>query len=397
MQVEFGGHPYLFVNPKYRGQYIPPAEAAKTDRWVNYGGDKLWPMPEGSGDAEHWSGPYSDPLDDGQYTATTAASDAGCSVHLEGPADPITGLRYSRDIGIGNHSPEISFHAVMQNASDHAIRWSVQSVSQYDTADPHRPGDYNHNFWAYAPVNPNSAYPDGYRVRSGLADDPSFQVVDGRFNLHWLYLENEVWLDSDAGWLGVMDQAAKYGMVERFRFDASKPYPGQASLIFYKNGAALELDKQEMPVLRSANPHDAPYYMEAEINSPMIRLEPGGSYAMDTHWFPVRTSGEFREVTEAGIICRSLVATLGSGEIQLSGRFGVFFPGTLTAHVFDDHGGEAAVVELERADPLRLVELNQKIKASKGATRISLHLSDDQGVDRGSLGEARIVNPGGES
>jgi len=27
MQVSFAGHPYLFVNPKYKGKYIPPEQA----------------------------------------------------------------------------------------------------------------------------------------------------------------------------------------------------------------------------------------------------------------------------------------------------------------------------------------------------------------------------------
>ena len=31
MQVSFNGHPYLFVNPVYKGKYIAPAEAA--GRW----------------------------------------------------------------------------------------------------------------------------------------------------------------------------------------------------------------------------------------------------------------------------------------------------------------------------------------------------------------------------
>src|SRR4051794_30200632 len=43
MQVVFGGHSFLFVNPKYVGQYFPPDPI----RWFNYGGDKLWPLPEG--------------------------------------------------------------------------------------------------------------------------------------------------------------------------------------------------------------------------------------------------------------------------------------------------------------------------------------------------------------
>src|SRR5258705_10797998 len=44
MQVTFDGHPYLFVNPKYAGRYLPPNPA----EWFNYGGDKLWPFPEGN-------------------------------------------------------------------------------------------------------------------------------------------------------------------------------------------------------------------------------------------------------------------------------------------------------------------------------------------------------------
>jgi hypothetical protein len=43
MQVTFDGHPYLFVNPEWEGKYIPPDQAA--GRWINYGGDKIWPLP----------------------------------------------------------------------------------------------------------------------------------------------------------------------------------------------------------------------------------------------------------------------------------------------------------------------------------------------------------------
>src|SRR6202795_1497635 len=36
MQVIFDGHPYLFVNQKYTGKYLPPSNK----EWFNYGGDK---------------------------------------------------------------------------------------------------------------------------------------------------------------------------------------------------------------------------------------------------------------------------------------------------------------------------------------------------------------------
>src|ERR1700720_1974454 len=65
MQVAFGSHSYLFVNSQYKGQYIPPSQAAEKGKWINYGGDKLWPLPEGREDGQHWPGPVSDLLDDG--------------------------------------------------------------------------------------------------------------------------------------------------------------------------------------------------------------------------------------------------------------------------------------------------------------------------------------------
>jgi uncharacterized protein DUF4380 len=397
MQVTFAGHAFLFVNPKYKGKYLPPAEAAKSGRWINYGGDKLWPLPEGRGDDQHWPGPISDVLDDGEYKFSVLSQGSTCAVRLEGPADPVTGLQYSREINIGSDSPAISFHAEMKNSTAHPIRWSVQSVTQYDIADPNDPARYNHDFWAFAPINPQSAFINGYAVQAGLADDPSFSVTDGLFTLHWLYLENEVWLDSDAGWIAIVDDAARYGMVERFQHVPGAEYPGKASVIFYKNGAALELDENGVPRLRTANVQQAPYYMEAELNSSMVRLEPGASYAMETRWFPVRAEKELRSVTSAGVVLRALAASVTAEGLQLSGKFGVFFPGKLVAHVFDLRGLEIAAVDLQPVDPQTAVELKQTIKAPTGAYRVSIHLDDEHGADCGSLGETEIRNLAKES
>ena len=51
--------------------------------------------------------------------------------------------------------------------------------------------------------------------RDGLANDPSFSVKGGMFRLNWKYLESEVWLDSTAGWVALVDGATHYAMVEK--------------------------------------------------------------------------------------------------------------------------------------------------------------------------------------
>src|SRR6478672_9483723 len=129
IQVSFAGHPYLFVNPKFAGKYFPPASG----QWFNYGGDKIWLLPESIEDEQHWAGD-SDILDDGPFTFRKVKEGKTCDIELTGPADPQTGIQFVRNISLDADSSRIRFHAVMKNISGHSLDWSMQSVSQYDTS-----------------------------------------------------------------------------------------------------------------------------------------------------------------------------------------------------------------------------------------------------------------------
>ena len=393
MQVSFNGHPYLFVNPVYKGKYISPEEAA--GRWINYGGDKIWPLPEGNDDEQHWQG-ASTPLDDGAYAFSVVSQGQRCTVRLEGPPDPPTGLQYTREISIGSDSPQIFFHATTKNFTAHSITWSVQSVSQYNLSDAGDPTQYNHEFRAFTPLNPNSAYLLGYHARDGLANDPAYSVKGGLFQLNWKYLESEVWLDSTAGWIAIVDGATRYAMVEKTRHVDGGDYPSKASIIFYKNGPTLELNAKGMPYLTSTNLDLTPYYMEAEMNSPMAVLGPGESYTFDTTWFPSRLSGDFTTVTEAGLVGQALAARRTGDKIELSGSFGVFFPGELKAFLYDEGGLGKDQVPLTAVRPQEPVSLHQTITAARNIARVSIHLIDSGGADRGALGEVSVtISDGG--
>lgn len=387
MQVAFAGHPFLFVNPQYRGQSFPASETARN--WFNYGGDKIWPMPEGSQDEKHWPGPISDPLDDGNYAFHVVSQGAECAIRMEGPPDARTGLQYTREISLRSDSSEISFHATMKNASAHPIRWSVQSVTQYDTSDAENPAAYNHDFWAFTAANPQSAYLDGYHVRSGLADDPSYSVNHELFTLHWLNLQGEVWVDSPTDWVAVVDGSSRFAMVERFEFNAAAEYPGKADVIFYKNGPAVEVDRRGTAVLRTSA-EDAPFYMEAELNSPMEDLAPGETFTFNTKWFPTRAGQNFKLATGAGVIAEPLATSADGNQTMLTGTFGVFFPGHLAARIYDERDGALRTVPLQSVDPAKEVHLSQQITVPAGAAGISLRLIDQLGTDRGSLGEAHV-------
>ena len=388
MQVSFNGHAYLFNNLVYKGKYISPEEA--NGRWINYGGDKIWPLPEGNDDEQHWQG-ASTPLDDGAYAFSVLSQGPHCTVRLEGPPDPPTGLQYSREISIGSDSPQISFHAITKNFTGHSITWSVQSVSQYNLADAKDAKKYNHDFWVITPLNPNSSYLLGYHARDGLANDPAYGVKDGQFRLNWKYLESEVWLDTTAGWVAVIDGATQYAMVEKSKYLAGADYPSKASLIVYKNGPMLEMNEKGMPYLPATDLDRTPYYTEVELNSPLAVLGPGESYAFDTTWFPSRLSHDFTTVTEAGMVGKPLMALRNGDKIDLSGQFGVFYPGELKAYLYDHGGLGRGEVSLGSVRPQDPVTLKQSIPADKKIARVSIHLVDSTGSDRGALGEVFVT------
>jgi hypothetical protein len=394
MQVEFEGHPYLFVNPKYEGQYIPPEQAA--GRWINYGGDKIWPMPEGSDDEEHWV-LESAALDDLPYAFSALLQGEQCTVRLAGPPDDKTGLAYTREITIEAHSPAIHFHASMRNATAHTLHWSVQSVSQYNLASVSRAGGFNRNFWAYTAVNPKSAYLGGFHVRDGLVEDPSFSVRDNLFRLHWMYFENEVWIDSQEGWLAIADGESGFGMIERFHFDPAADYPDKATAIFYKNGPSVNFNASGDPEISKHSPEDTPYYMEAEINSPVVILAAGASASLDTVWFPLRTGADIKRVTEAGIVTQRLEAVRDGASLKLSGIFSAVVSGHLELRIYDSGGRDARHVMLDEAGPDKPITLNRSVPVEIQASRVSLHLVDTKGQDWGILDDGRVQRAGGEN
>jgi hypothetical protein len=394
MQVTFSGHSYLFINPKLAGKYQPPTP----DHWFNYGGDKIWLLPEGTEDEQHWVG-NSDVLDDGPFSFRKLSEGDHCEIELTGPADPQTGIQFVRTIRLDSDSPRIRFHTDMKNITGHTLEWSMQSVSQYDTggagsstsAQGSTAAPFNHDFWTFTPTNPSSAYLNRYHVQFGPAENPAASVrADGLFNVHYAHMAAELWIDSTAGWLAVVDASSRYAMVERFQYEASKPYPGKASVIFWTNGPETRLSSDGVPSL-SADGDGVPYYLEAELNSPLCRLRPGESCSFDTEWFPTRAGSEFHGVTDAGILIQPLRATDSqNGKIRLSGAFGVFFTGRLVAHFYDQHGRNLGTTPVTDVNPGEPVSLEMEVAPTGKPARMSLHLEDENGLDRGALQEVQV-------
>jgi hypothetical protein len=193
-------------------------------------------------------------------------------------------------------------------------------------------------------------------------------------------------------------------MVERNHFDPHATYPGQTSMIFFTTGqrtrpagatpagAANGQGQSSAPGPVPARPAAPVIYMEAEVNSPMVELAPGESYAMDTTWYPTRMGDDLKTATWGGVVGKPLSADAANGSLTLSGDFGVFYAGTLLAHFYNRGGqqiGKATVIDVKPTDE---VHLQSTVQAPAETFRVSLHVIDKAGIDHGSLGEA-MVNP----
>jgi hypothetical protein len=69
----------------------------------------------------------------------------------------------------------------------------------------------------------------------------------------------------------------------------------------------------------------------------------------------------------------------------------VFFSGHLEAHLYEDHGASLATMPVMDVSPSEPVVLEKEVPAPK-AGRVSLHLVDESGIDRGALQEVRVEN-----
>ena len=379
IQVTFGGHDFLYVNPLLQGKVIPLEAKGYGDR--NYGGDKIWPLPEGNQDEEHWSGGGT--LDGAPFTLQVLSTGPKCAVRLTGPVDPEIGQRYIRDISIGADTPVISFRVVMQNMSGYPRAWSEQTITEYPTSNPAGSDNFNTKFWGVTEANPASAYLKRYHVRTGPADNRAFTVQDGTFRVHWNKIMQEVWIDSPSGWLAAVDGSTGYTMVERHHIDPTAVYPGKATIIFYSTG---EPTPPPAPG-QNTEPREGPF-VEAEMNSPLVELAPGESYAMDTQWYPTRMGEDFKSTTYSGVIGTPLTATATPAGLVLSGSFGVFYAGDLVAHLYGK--GVRSTVKLMSVVPTEPVQLRRILQAPPNTQRVSVHLVDSQGLDRGPLGEVSV-------
>jgi len=341
IQLKLGGFEYLWVNEQLAGKDPPPGGLGPEGAWLNYGGEKLWPAPQGWSGDDQWPGPPDPVLDGGRHTGEVLAPRGNpVSVRLTSPQDPRTGIQFSRVIQLFAGWSRVHVEATMTNVDTRPRRWGIWSVVQHNAANRSGPGpDKLVRVWC--PMNPASLHPGGYKVMFGPPDNPSFRPDRDRglLQVHYQRRVGKVGLDSPAGWVATVHGSHGYALVQRFPYFPDRKYPDDASVEIWLHGVGRYYAAGKWNELAD-DPVRCPYFVETETLSPLARLHPGESYTFGQDWYATAIGGDYPVVdcTGVGIVCEPLSARADGGKLALGGRFGVFCRGMVAVDLLDSRG-----------------------------------------------------------
>ena len=397
LQLNLAGYEYLWVNPELFGKAPPASRLAPDGGWLNYGGDKLWPSPQGWEGEHQWPGPPSIVLDGGSHTASILSSQGGnAALQLTSGEDPQSGIQFSRTLTLFDNSTRVHFESTMKNIDSKPRRWGIWQVTQHQAASPSGT-EYEKKLYGYCPINPKSLFPQGYQVLYGEENNPSFSV-DSKSHLaqvHFQYQVGKIGFDSTAGWLAVVHAETGHAFVTRFQVETEKPYPEDTSVQFWANGAG---DFHIGETLHT-QPDDlvaTPPYLESEVLGPYAELQPGESTRFAVDWYTTRIDPNLPvlDCNDIGLVAHPAAACVHNHTLKLTGNVGVFHTGKLGL-IFRDKRGLALtetgpMLAVSPAETVVLTSLCEQVKVPRDACAVEIMLYKPEGQLLGLLAQSPI-------
>ena len=246
-----------------RGHRPAPVSGRLAD-WVNYGGDKTWPAPQGWDGPGEWAGPPDPVLDSGRYAYRVTEEDGAVSVAMTSGDDQRTGLRLSRTFTVRADVPGWVLDIVGTNTSDHPVEWALWNVVQRAAGGP----DDGGVFIGIEPGNGPGAVP----VVTGTGV-PQFEVIaDDRVRVPHQEVVGKVGFRFANGWIA----HAAGGTTTAISFDvedATYPDGGCRVEVWLEHPVAE-------PLLHLGGLRPQAAIVEVEVLGPLRVLAPGESTSL---------------------------------------------------------------------------------------------------------------------
>ncbi|HEY1116442.1 MAG TPA: DUF4380 domain-containing protein [Acidimicrobiales bacterium] len=268
LSVQVHGVETLWRNPAHLdddlhpvGGHSPRPTGGELGDWVNYGGDKTWPAPQGWSGPGEWAGPPDPVLDSGPYDWELHEDDV-LTLTMTSGADPRTGLQLVRKVVLGPDAAtyDLVLHGI--NVSDRVVRWALWNVTQ------RRAGVAGHGgvdigvgpaldgSSVVAPVLAGTGVPRTEPRGPGVVRVPHQDVV------------GKVGFPTATGWLAHVANGTT--CTQRFQVVPRAEYPDGGSRVEVWLEHPLD---QPLAALGNLDPPDR--IVEVEVLGPLVELAPG--------------------------------------------------------------------------------------------------------------------------
>ncbi|HEY6293418.1 MAG TPA: DUF4380 domain-containing protein [Terriglobia bacterium] len=377
IQLRIGGEEFLYVNPRHLGKVYTPDQNNVRAGWKNYGGSKVWPAPQGWSSDSQWPGPPDPILDGGKYSweiVETRADEAALA--LTSAADEYTGLTLRREIRLAADTATIHIQHKIRNSSCRPVRWAAWQVTQ-QMAGP--------SLALFAP---------GRTYRQLLGDDEfsAVQVSDsGIFRLQYKDQVAKFAVKVEEGWICSLDSPRGLAFAERFRIFREADYVDDAPVAFWVNGSGRYTIHSDHVCARD-DPNGCDPYVETEVLSPLLNLEPDEEYIFDVQWHCAHAgpANSVERVDHCAVITRDLRVDPEGDCFRVSASFGVFQTGTLELASICRDGRVLDIQPLGPVTPLLPCTVQNRVRADDGLFRLSLRMRNRSGELMGTIASARV-------
>lgn len=234
--------------------------------WVNLGGDKTWPAPQGWSGPTEWAGPPDPVLDSGPYDwALDSTAEGAVVLTLTSGDDPRTGLRLTRRIALAPGAAAYDVRLTATNTADREVTWALWNVTQRAAGEPGSGG-------VRVGVDPRD--PRTVELAVGTAA-PTSQVSDpGVVTLPHQDVVGKLGFPTATGWLAHAARGTTTTQV--VEVDAAGEYPDGGSRVEVWMEYPLDTPLAHLGDLRPSH-----RIVEVEVLGPLTTLAPGAGTTLD--------------------------------------------------------------------------------------------------------------------
>ena len=314
MELSLDEFNFLFVNPVLDGVKNDQPEKSWDGAWRNFGGEKIWPAPQGWDSDRQWAGPPDNVLDGGYFKILSADEN---SISTQSPVCYRTGLKIERKISLLENQCGVRVDAEFENCIDKVGEWSVWPVIQVATPDE------NEN--RYAITFPAK---DGFEIMHGVVNNPQYSQEGENCRVDYKYIIGKVGANTDGEWVAYVDMQNGKTFVASAEYVQGAKYPSNTNVQIWSSGRGAIFSRG---VLRIANDDrvNNPPYMEVELLSPLKKIAKGEQvkYTYFMRACTVPSGDSIKSVVGDVVISQNLSLEKSSDKVRVSAKLGAFAKG----------------------------------------------------------------------